>query len=479
MPNPHFDITITQRSKGQSAVAGAAYQSGEKLFSEYDQKTKNYTGKRGILYTEIMLPSHAPPEYANRETLWNSVEAAEKQWNAQLARRFVLALPKEVPPEQYPQMVRDYCEKQFVSKGMIADFAIHDPAPPGHNVHCHVMLTLRAMDEHGKWLPKSRKVYDLDENGERIRLPSGNWKSHKEDTVDWNDQKYAEVWRQGWVDTVNRYLEAAERPERLDLRSYERQGLDVIPTVHMGPAVVQMERRGIQTNIGNLNRDIKAANQMLSAIRKTIRGLLDWVGELIQAEKELLKEEAASTDLGVLLNDYLNQRKAGRSDWSWSGQQKGDLKDLKNVARAVVYLQQHKISTLEQLNTVLSGVKQKVSQAHTGMRKAEKRMKDIAGIQSAVAVCQEQKPVHDKYLKIGWKKRQAAFAESHQEELKAYNKAYRYLKAQHVDLNVNLDALEAEYSKLQTDHAAFARQLEQVQLELKPLNEVRYWLVGF
>ena len=154
-------------------MAGAAYQSGEKLFSEYDQKTKNYSGKRGILYTEIMLPAHAPPEYANRETLWNSVEAAEKQWNAQLARRFVLALPKEVSPEQYPQMVRDYCEKHFVSKGMIADFAIHDPAPPGHNVHCHVMLTLRAMDETGKWLPKSRKVYDLDENGERIRSSHG------------------------------------------------------------------------------------------------------------------------------------------------------------------------------------------------------------------------------------------------------------------------------------------------------------------
>ena len=203
---------------------------------------------------------------------------------------------------------------------------------------------------------------------------------------------------------------------------------------------------------------------------------MDWVGELIQAEKELLKEEAAATDLGVLLNDYLNQRKAERSDWSWSGQQKGDLKDLKDVARAVVYLQQHKISTLEQLNTVLSGVKQKTSQARTGMRKAEKRMKDIAGIQSAIAVCQEQKPVHDKYLKIGWKKRKDAFAENHQEELKAYNKAYRYLKAQHVDLNVNLDALEAEYSKLQTNHAAFARQLEQVQAELKPLNEVRYWV---
>ena len=250
----------------------------------------------------------------------------------------------------------------------------------------------------------------------------------------------------------------------------------MIPTVHMGPAVVQMERRGIQTNIGNLNRDIKAANQMLSAIRKTIRSLLDWIEELVQAEKELLKEEAVATDLGVLLNDYLNQRKAERSDWSWSGQQKGDLKDLKDVARAVVYLQHHKISTLEQLNAVLSGVKQKASQARIGMRKAEKRMKDIAGIQSAVAVCQEQKPVHDKYLKIGWKKRQAAFAENHQEELKAYNKAYRYLKAQHVELNVNLDALEAEYSKLQADHTAFARKLEQVQADLKPLNEVRYWV---
>ena len=142
----------------------------------------------------------------------------------------------------------------------------------------------------------------------------------------------------------------------------------------------------------------------------------------------------------------------------------------------VVYLQHHKISTLEQLNAVLSGVKQKASQASTGMRKAEKRMKEIAGIQSAVAVCQEQKPVHDKYLKIGWKKRQAAFAESHQEELEAYNKAYRYLKKQHIDLNVNLDALEVEYSKLQADYAAFARQLEQVQAELKPLNEVRYWV---
>ena len=113
------------------------------------------------------------------------------------------------------------------------------------------MLTMRAIDENGKWMPKSRKVYDLDENGERIKLPSGRWKSHKEDTVDWNEQYHAEEWRHGWEVIQNKYLELAGSPERVDMRSYERQGLDIIPTVHMGAAVCALERKGIETNIGN------------------------------------------------------------------------------------------------------------------------------------------------------------------------------------------------------------------------------------
>mgnify|MGYP000562076902 CR=1 FL=1 len=114
---------------------------------------------------------------------------------------------------------------------MIADFAIHDKEMKPTR---HILLAIRAMDEHGRWLPKARKVYDLDENGERIRLHSGNWKCHKENTVDWNDQKYAEVWRHSWETITNRYLEAAGRPERVDLRSFERQGIRQIPTVHLG-----------------------------------------------------------------------------------------------------------------------------------------------------------------------------------------------------------------------------------------------------
>ena len=302
MPVPHFNIKITQRSKGNSAVAGAAYQAGEKLFSEYDQKTKNYTCKKEVVYTEIMLPPNAPPEYADRATLWNSVEEIEKQWNSQLARRFVAALPREVPMELLPQMVKEYCEEQFVSKGMCCDFAIHDPDPPGHNPHCHFMLTMRAIDENGKWMPKSRKVYDLDENGERIKLPSGRWKSHKEDTVDWNEQYHAEEWRHGWEIVQNKYLELAGSPERIDMRSYERQGLDIIPTVHMGTAVSALERKGIATNIGNLNRDIKAANRMMNAIRSTIKSLRDWIHNAdTEAKKAALFSKVRSGDVRVLL----------------------------------------------------------------------------------------------------------------------------------------------------------------------------------
>ena len=479
MPNPHYKITIVQRSKRKSAVAGAAYQSGENLFSEYDQKHKDYRKKEGVVYTEIMLPSHAPPEYADREQLWNAVEAVENQWNSQLARRFVLALPREVPEELYPQMVQDYCNQFFVSKGMIVDFAIHDPKPLGHNPHCHVMLTMRAMDEHGKWLPKARKVYDLDENGKRIRLPSGNWKSHKEDTVDWNEQYHGQEWRTGWETVQNRYLEMVNSPVRVDLRSYEKQGLDIIPTVHMGAAVTQMERRGIQTNIGNLNRDIKAANRMMSVIRSTIQNLRDWLTDILEARKELLaerKEETASPDLINLLRDYLNLRKAERRDWSRYGQQKGATKDLQSFVNATNYLKDHEIFTLEQLDSVLEEVKQKSGSISTGMRKAESRMKVITGIQNAAQDCQQHKAVHDKYVRIGWKTVQSVYAESHRDELDAYNKAYRFLKKHGVDLNVDLEALQTEYEQLQTSHGEYTEQLAAVQEELKPLKEIRYWV---
>ena len=119
MPVPHLEIRIVQRSKGSFAVAGAAYQAGEKLFSEYDQKMKNYLYKKEVVYTEVMLPTNAPPGYADRATLWNAAEEVEKQWNSQLARRFVVALPRETPTEMYPQMMQEYCRRAFCVQGNV------------------------------------------------------------------------------------------------------------------------------------------------------------------------------------------------------------------------------------------------------------------------------------------------------------------------------------------------------------------------
>ena len=481
MPCPHNEISIVQRSQQQSAVAAAAYQSGEKLFCEYDQEVKHYPEKRGIVHNEILLPENAPPEYADRNTLWNAAEAVEKQWNSQLARRFVAALPREVPMELLPQMVKEYCEEHFVSKGMCCDFAIHDPDPPGHNPHCHFMLTMRAIDENGKWLPKSRKVYDLDENGERIKLPSGRWKSHKEDTVDWNEQYHAEEWRHGWEVVQNKYLELAGSPERIDMRSYERQGLDIIPTVHMGTAVSALERKGIATNIGNLNRDIKAANRMMNAIRSTIKNLRDWIADILEATKEVLAENEAakknaSPNLAVLLRDYLNLRKAERSEWSRYGQQKGTTDDLKTISQATVYLQRHELFTLEDLDIALQGVSEKATAIREDMQTAANRMKAITTIQNAVADCEKHKAVHDKYIKIGWKIRKEAYAESHKDELTAFNKAYRTLKKHGGDLNVDLKALQKEYDDLKISHTNLKAQLAAVNEELKPMKDIRYWV---
>ena len=476
MPCPHFDVKIIQRSKRQSAVASAAYQSGERLFSEYDQKQKYYSHKSEIVHTEIMLPPHAPPEYADRNTLWNAAEAIEKQWNSQLARRFVLAIPRELPRSQYADLIRDYCREFFVSKGMIADFAIHDKGDG--NPHAHILLTMRAMDEQGKWLPKSRKVYDLDENGERIRLASGRWKSHKEDTVDWNDQKYAEIWRQGWADTANRYLEAIGSPERLDLRSYARQGIDKIPTVHMGPAVSQLEKKGIQTNIGNLNRDIKAANSLMQSIRQMVRHLKGWIADLKEKKAALMEalEQTKEPTIPELLSQYLELRSGQRADWTSRGKLKGTVADFNRVQAAMEFLREKGISTIESLDTRLDEISQTAVSVMESMKKSEKRIKAINTMLSYIDKYEANKPVHKEYAAIGWKKKKEKFAESHREELDAYNAAVRYLKANLKGNSYSRKDLESEREQLAAALPGQRKELEAVQADVKVLRDVRHWL---
>ena len=475
MPCPHCKITIIKRSNNESAVSAAAYQSGEKLFSEYDQEQKYYPYKNEVTHKEIMLPPHVPPEFADRNTLWNSAEAQEKQWNSQLARRFVLAIPREIPPGQYADLIRDYCREFFVSKGMIADFAIHDKGDG--NPHAHILLTMRAMDEKGKWLPKSRKVYDLDKNGERIRLASGRWKSHKENTVDWNNRKYAEIWRHEWEVIQNRYLEANDRPERVDLRSYARQGLDIIPTVHEGAAVRQMEKRGIQTNIGNLNREIRAANRLMKSIRQLIQNLKGWITELGEKRKELLAQKAAeeATLLPNLLMKYMEIRKEERKDWTRAGQNRGTSQDLKAVSEALSYLRQKGLSTVEDLEAFLESSGKSAADYRNQMKPKEARSKVIDGILASRTDCKECKPVYEKYQKIFFKKTKEKFKQEHP-EVARYEKAAAYLAKHPDDKDSTQKELQQEQETLLEEIAEMKVPLTEVQEDLKKLRDIRYWV---
>jgi len=283
---------IVSRGKGKSAVAAAAYRAGEKITNDYDGITHDYTRKGGVVHTEILLPDNAPEEYSDRAILWNAVEKIEKAKNSQLAREIELALPAELTKEQNISLVRDYIKVNFVSWGMCADICIHDKNDG--NPHAHVLLTMRPFEQSGEWGAKSRKEYVLDENGERIKLKSGEFKTYKINAVDWNEQTKAEEWRATWAQSVNAVLEKRGHTERVDHRSFERQGVEQIPTVHMGVAATQMEQRGIITERGNMNREISRLNQILFAIIAKLKRFKDWLKEAVTPANNTLKTEKPS-----------------------------------------------------------------------------------------------------------------------------------------------------------------------------------------
>ena len=488
MTCPHFSISVRSRCNKRtgvrgSAVAGAAYQSAERLFSEYDGRTKNYSYKQPeVLFSDIMLPANAPPEYSDRATLWNAAERVETRFDAQLSRGIIAALPRELSFDQSIEMVKEFCQENFVSKGMCCDIAVHNPAPPGHNPHVHIMLTMRGIDKNGKWLPKSKKEYVLDENGERIRLPSGEWKSRKVDTVDWNRKENAEIWRQSWEEYQNRYLEKNRCVERIDMKSYKRQGIEQIPTQHLGPAVSAMEKKGIRTDAGDLNREIRQANRMMSSIRNMIRKLADWIGAVQEAWKELEAEAAAKPKpvyLGDLLLAKLEVRRNERSDWNRYARTKGSIRDMQKVLDFAEYLNRNGILTASDLNEHLSDAYEQTAVIKTAMKSAEQRVNTIGGIRKARKDLQETKEVHDRYMKIGWKGRREKFAAEHTAELQKYQKADRFLRKFAPDGDPDEAALTAETAKLEKEIAAKSRELEAMQGDLTALKEIRYFVKEF
>ena len=477
MPCPHFQVSLVKRSAKKSAVAGAAYQSGTDIYSDYEQKWKKYHTKPGIIHTEILLPKNAPEAYRDRGTLWNAVEKAETQWNAQLARRIIMALPVEVPTNQYPEMVRAYCQKYFVDEGMCCDFAIHDEGKEPRNPHVHILLTLRSLDEHGRWMPKCRKVYELDGNGNRMQLPSGEWVSHRENVNNWNDPKNCEIWRHGWETIQNEYLERNKRPERVDMRSYKRQEKQQIPTVHMGRAACAMEARGEKSYLGDLNRDIKETNKLLAYLRRNLKKLQEWVSEKIEAAKE--QREEKKLEKNPPINGYLYSwiliRNEERSNWkNHTAVLKRMARDMMHVSEVTTFLKGHKIFTVEDMKAKLEQLQAETSNLDIEMKKANKRLKNISTITETARTLQQLQSIHDQYSRIFFKGKKEAFYAQHQDELKQYGKAYHYLMKAHGSIQIDPAALKAESDKLTAHRVKLQKKLEEIKPILDQLRNVQH-----
>lgn len=288
----HCSIKIISRGKGRSAVACAAYRSGTKLTDLATGKIFDYSNKSGVVFSEVLLPENAPTIFAvDRNILWDAVERKETHSAAQLAREVEVALPCEFTRQEQIDTVREYIMKNFVREGMCADWALHDKGDG--NPHAHIMLTMRAIKPNGRWAEKSRTIYKLDPNGQKIpvidpttgqqKIGARGRKMWQRETVpanDWNDHSKAEKWRAAWAAECNRRL---DRQHQIDHRSYARQAIEQEPTIHEGYAARKMEREGQVSNRCEINRETKALNEQNS------RSLEIANGELYNATSERLR----------------------------------------------------------------------------------------------------------------------------------------------------------------------------------------------
>ncbi|MCS2059385.1 MobA/MobL family protein [Escherichia coli] len=269
----HLSMKILSRSKGYSAVASAAYRAGEKILDERTGVIHDYTRKNGVASAVILTPANAPAWCANRAELWNAVEKAERRKNSQLAREFELAIPRELAQDAARETVLNFVRENFVSRGMIADVAFHNLG--GSNPHAHIMLSMRAITPDGF--------------GEKVR--------------EWNDWTHAETWRGSWADHANRALANAGYQEEIDHRSYERQGVEKTPGIHLGKSACAMEKWGIETERGEQNRLINRLNLEIQVSRDELRN--SELTEPARRMADLLNIELPDNATSYILHDII------------------------------------------------------------------------------------------------------------------------------------------------------------------------------
>ena len=329
----HLEAKVVSRGAGRSAVAASAYLSCSRLYNDYDGIQHDYTKKQGLVWQEVFLPEYAPQEWKDREQLWNAVEEVETAKDSRLAREFVVALPLELSRTEQIELLQEFIQKQFVSDGMCADAAIHDTG--GHNPHAHILLTVRPLDEQGKWQYKTEKEYLCMKNGEERGFTAAEFRTAQNEGWEkqypykvgkkkvymtpsaaeaqgfvradkhpkstrygrqnpiserWNSEEQLVEWRKAWADVTNLYLERAGREERIDHRSNVARGLDEIPTIHEGVTARALELKGVIADRCEINRQIRADNALLRKLKAEIKKLAALVVRTVPAIAEGLEK---------------------------------------------------------------------------------------------------------------------------------------------------------------------------------------------
>ena len=328
----HLEAKVISRGAGRSACAASAYLSCSQILNDYDGIQHDYTRKSGLVWQAVFLPEYALQEWSDRSVLWNAVEANEKTKDSRLAREFVVALPIEFGKDQWIALLTEYIQSNFVAEGMCADVAIHDT--DGHNPHAHIMLTVRPLDEHGKWQYKTEKEYLCVRDGEERGFTATEFKAAQADGREkqyqykvgkkkvymapsaaeaqglvrvskhpkstkygrqnpiaekWNSDEQILVWRKAWADNTNAHLERAGADAWIDHRSHAERGLDEQPTIHEGVVARALEKKGIIADRCEINRQIKADNALLRELKATVKKLMQAVKNTLPVMAEKLE----------------------------------------------------------------------------------------------------------------------------------------------------------------------------------------------
>ena len=461
----HCSIKIISRGKGKSAVAAAAYRSGEKLLNDYDGMLHDFTKKGGVVYNEILLPINAPREFSDRSTLWNAVEKIEKSKNAQLARELEIALPNELSEAECIALAKDFAQRTFVDKGMCADVCIHNPSREQKNIHAHIMLTMRPFNEDATWGDKQKKEYVLDENGEKIYNKSKRtYKCKSVPTTDWNSRDKAEEWRAEWEKFINSALAEKGVLEKVDHRSFERQGKIEKPTIHLGVSATQMERKGISTIKGDINRKIKAENDRIRELMKQLKAADEKIARL----KEIPKEDSL---VDMLMRYWGN----GKKFEEVRGHSISNLKKIerfKDVAHAVAFLQANNITTISELKTKSVDTKTALQNVKVEFIPKLSRITELEELLNNYDHYKPNKAVYQEWQGITNPKKKERFYNEHYGEITLYQTAKNFFKNRLNGGKLTPKAWKSELEELKKSSAMDKTKISKLEDDIAVLETI-------